>query len=198
MNAAMLMLVATTFTTPAPAPAPAPNPVVTQSLKLGSHTTFVSPDAAIQAKQRGSVGGKAVFIDIQGGIAFNFGTGFFVGVGASFTPGSNDKISIMGDFNFGRVGGVNGYYISFNGLFNLKPTSSGMVPFVGAGIYIIHFGVTVDLGEFGHFSASGTATGLQIIAGIKMKADTAHPIKLSVRLGLGNGTPIIIIFGYGF
>jgi len=198
MNPAMLMLVATTFAAPAPVPTPAPTTVAASSLKLMSHTTFVSPDAAIQAKQRGSVAGKAVFIDIQAGVAFNFGTGFFVGVGASFTPGSNDHISIMGDFNFGRVGGVNGYYISFNGLYNLKPTSSGMVPFIGGGLYIIHFGVTVNIPGFGSFSASGTATGLQLIAGVKLKADTDHPIKLSIRIAMGNGTPIIFLFGYGF
>ncbi len=196
MNAAMLMLVATTLATPTPAPA-TPT-VVAQSLKLMSHTTFVSPSAAIQSKQRGSVAGKSVFVDIQGGLIVNIGTGFFAGAGASITPGKNDRISILADFNFARANSTNGYYISFNGVYNLKPTSSGNVPFVGAGISIIHFGVTVNIPGFGSFSASGTSTNLPVLAGIKLKSDTAHPLKVFVRLVPGVGTPIVFGVGYGF
>jgi hypothetical protein len=198
MNAAMLMLVASTFAAPQ---APSNTLGATPGTRLMSHTTFVqdaklllSQTTAGGAKAKGTVAGKAFSLAVQGGLTFNAGTGFLVGVGMSLQPGGNEHVEVMGDFNFGRVSGSNLFYISFNGLYDLNKTSSGMTPFVGGGLSIYHF--SVNCGGFA--GCSGTSTSFQLIGGIQLAGNSEHVMRLSVRFLLNGGNPIVLMFGYSF
>jgi hypothetical protein len=167
-----------------------------------SHTTFVqdgtlslAQTTAGGAKSKGTVAGKAFSLAIQGGVSFNAGTGFLVGVAASMQPGHNEHVEIMGDVNFGRVSGSTVFYISFNGIYDLKKMDNGMTPFIGGGLGIYHFGNAC--GGFG-FSCSGSATGLQLIGGLQLAGNSEHVMRLSIRFLLVGGNPIVLMFGYSF
>ena len=199
MNAAMLMLVASTFAAPQ---APSNTLGATPSTRLMSHTTFVT-DSHVSlaqttsggAKAKGKIAGKDFSLALQAGVTFNAGTGFLVGVGASMQPGGNEHVEILGDFNFGRVSGATIFYVSFNGIYDLSKMDNGMTPFVGGGLGIYHFGNAC--GGFG-FTCSATATGLQVIGGLQLSGNSEHPMRISIRIVLVGGTPIVFLFGYSF
>src|ERR1022692_1912427 len=196
MNAAMLMLVASTMA----APQPATNDLsVSPSFSMGHHATFateaVPDDVDVdQTRPPGSpsspthqAGGKTLMIIAQGGIAFCCSTtGFVAGVGVGLMPiHDNDKIEIDADFNFIHFGG-NGVYISFNGQYDIRLNNSNMIPFAGGGLGIAHAG-------------GGTNTGLQIYGGIQVAMSSGRAVRVSIRfLFAGGATQTLIMGGFAF
>ena len=199
MNAAMLMLVASTFSAPS-TPATAASLGAGPAPVIGRHVTFVSDaslpvaqTAAAGAKAKGSVGGKPVTLAVQGGIFVNVGTGFFVGLGMSLQPGHSEKVEFLGDFSIGHGSnlgvGYSVWNISFNGIYDLQKSSGGLMPFIGGGLSIVH-------GSVNGFGA--TNTGVQLIGGVQLNSSGEHVIRVSVRIVFTAGTPIVFLVGYSF
>ena len=193
MNAAMLMLVASTMATPQPANDASLSP----QLNLAQHVTFVTENVADEIDQQRPPGsasspthqmaGKQIMVIAQAGVTFCCSTtGFIAGVGAGFMPmHDNDKIEIDVDGNFIHFGG-NGIYISFNGQYDIHLNNSKMVPFLGGGLGIAHAG-------------GGTNTGLQIYGGIQASMSSGRAVRASIRfLFAGGATTTIIVGGFAF
>jgi len=193
MNAAMLMLVASTMATPQPANDTNAIP----HFSTGRNVTFISENVADDVDQQrppGSsaspthqMGGKQVMIIAQAGVTFCCSTtGFIAGAGVNFMPmKDNDKIEIDVDGNFIHFGG-NGIYVSFNGQYDVHLNNSKMIPFLGGGLGIAHFG-------------GGTNTGLQIYGGIQAAMSSGRAVRVSIRfLFAGGATTTVILGGFAF
>ena len=137
------------------------------------------------------MGDKQVMIMLQGGIQSCCGsTGFLVGVGASIKPmKDNNKVEIAADVNYGRSGGANDLYISFNGLYDFHMQDSTAVPFAGAGIGIYH----ASANGFG-----ATETDLQILGGVDFKTAGNRDIRAQLRFVFTTETTTVLMVGYAF
>ena len=138
------------------------------------------------------MGGKQVTLVVQGGLISDFDTGVVVGVGGSFLPmKDNDKIEIIADANFVHFGGASGVYISGNGAYDVHLQNSKAVPFLGAGIGIVH------ASENGF---SNTNTNLQLLGGVKFETKSGRALEGQVRFVLGsNGDgATLVLVGFAF
>jgi len=189
MNAAMLVLVATTMTAPS---APSSQAAFVPA-RIGQDVTFVADDAAAdQQKAAGSpthqVAGKSMMIMVRGGLVTGFRhTGFDIGAGVGFMPiKNNDKFEVSGDFGFGRAGGVNGFTISFLGQYNIHLTSSKTMPFLGGGLGIGH-------------AVGATNAGFELLGGAQFEMSSGRAIRAELRfLFAGGGTTTYILGGIAF
>jgi hypothetical protein len=193
MNAAMLMLVASTMAAPQPA---ANASSVSPNFGIGHQVTFVSDDVPSldQARPPGSsaspthqMHGKQVMVIAQAGIQFCCSTtGFMVGVGAAFMPiADNDKVEINADGNFQHFGG-NGFNISVNGQYDMHMSNSKMTPFFGGGLDIAHF-------------PGSTNAGLQLLGGIQAEMSSGRAVRAQIRFAfVASVTVTELLFGFAF
>ena len=195
MNAAMLMLVASTFNAPQPATT---NELSSHSnFTMGHKVTFVSTSPALfqgatKSAQKASpthqAAGKTITVFIDGGVNFAGGnTGFQIGVGAGFIPMKDHKqFEVNADFNFVHIANTNGWYISFNGQYNfILKSHEHIKPFGGAGI------------AFGSFNYGGFAA-LNLFGGIESALSSGRAIRIQVRWTFTDATLTQIIFGIAF
>jgi hypothetical protein len=206
MNAAMLMLVASTMTAPAPVEATPATPV----LSMGHHVTFVTEpmpagldDAMteaieLQAKPGGTasqthtIAGKQMLVFGQAGVIFCCSsTGFMAGAMFAFTPmEQHPQLEINVEGNYVHIAGGNGFQIAVNGQWDFKLEGKSFVPYAGLGLGIGHFNVG---------GAGGTNAGLQLAFGIQKDLESGRAIRLALRfLFIGGGTVTGITAGFAF
>ena len=195
MNAAMLMLVASTIA----APQPATNDLsASPSLSMGHSVTFVTdePDVFQGTKPATPAGkpspthqaaGKSVTIMAQGGILFCCSyTGFAIGVGAAFTPmQTHDQFEINADFNFHRIASANGWDISFNGAYLFHLNNSKVKPFAGGGLVISHLNYN-------------TNAAFQILGGVQTALASGRDLRFQIRFGFFSSTVTLLLIGIAF
>jgi hypothetical protein len=195
MNAAMLMLVASTMT--APQPATTSELSASPSFTVGHNVTFVSEASDIQAAKPAApaqkpspthqMAGKSVSIFIQGGILFaSSSTGFTIGAGAAFVPmKDHQQFEINADVMYFHIYSTNGWDLSFNGQYNFKMQNSKMTPFVDGGLIIASFNY-------------GTNPALQIGGGIEAAMSSGRAFRVQIRVGFLPATATQILFGFAF
>ena len=189
MNAAMLMLVASTMTAPQPA---ATNDLsVSPSLTIGRNVTFVSTDSnlfqAAKPSPTHQMAGKTVTFFIQGGVLFCCDhAGFTLGGELAFVPmKDHQQFEVNADVNYMHIAGTNGWNLSFNGQYNFIMQNSKMKPFAGAGLIIASFNY-------------GTNVAFQINGGIEAAMASGRAIRIQIKFAFTDATTTIILFGFAF
>jgi hypothetical protein len=195
MNAAMLMLVASTMT--APQPATTSELSASPSFTVGHNVTFVSEasDILLQAKPAPAAkpspthqaAGKTVTVFIQGGVLFCCSSaGFTLGAGAAFVPmRDHQQFEINADVMYFHIYGTNGWDLSFNGQYNFKMANSKMTPFADGGLVIASFNY-------------GTNAALQIGGGIQAAMSSGRAFRVQIRFAFLPSTVTEILFGFAF
>jgi hypothetical protein len=198
MNAAMLMLVASTMTAPQPA---ATNDVsASPSFTIGHGVSFVSATPAIfqgaakpappaqKASPTHQMAGKTVTVFVQGGVLFVAGyTGFTVGAGVGFIPmKDHEQFEVNADFNYIHVASTNGWYLTFNGQYNfILANHKSIKPFAGAGLAV------------GSFNYSGHVA-LNVFGGVQSALASGRAIRIQIRWVLTSAVTTSILFGIAF
>jgi opacity protein-like surface antigen len=124
----------------------------------------------------------------QAGLVFDTNdTGFILGGAGSGRPiAANRDVEIMGDANFERLAGFNGFYGSANGLYHFAVSNPDISPFAGAGVGIAHLD-------------DSTTARPQLMGGLDFNRRAAHPMRADIRFFLTEGNvTTIVTFGYSF
>ena len=142
---------------------------------------------AMQARRQATTVADMIDWRGQAGLVFIPGeTGFILGGSGSGRIPANRDVEIMGDANFERLLGFNGFYGSGNGLYHFAVPNADISPFAGAGVGISHLN-------------GNTTARPQLMGGLDFNRRAAHPMRADVRFFLTEGdVTTLVTFGYSF